>query len=120
MHLDVYREYCLSKPGAWEDLPFGPDILVFKVLNKMFSAMGLDRLPPEVSLKCDPERVPELREAYQGIHTGPYMNKKHWNFIELQSDVPAKLIRELVDHSYALVVAGMKKADRERLAALSG
>ena len=48
------------------------------------------------------------------------MNKKHWNFIELQSDVPAKLIRELVDHSYALVVAGMKKADRERLAALSG
>jgi len=47
------------------------------------------------------------------------MNKKHWNFIELQSDVPAELIRELVDHSYALVVKGMKKADREKLAAFS-
>jgi len=120
MHLDEYRTYCLSKPGAWEDLPFGPDVLVFKVLNKMFSAVGLDSIPPEVSLKCDPERVPELREAYQGIHTGPYMNKKHWNFVELQSDVSAELILELVDHSYAIVVAEMKKADREKLATLSG
>lgn len=119
MHLDIYREYCLSKPGAWEDLPFGPDTLVFKVMNKMFSAAGLDRVPPEASLKCDPERVSELREAYEGIHTGPYMDKRHWNFVDLQSDVPAGLIRELVDHSYALVVAGMKKVDRERLAALS-
>lgn len=120
MHLDEYRTYCLAKPGAWEDQPFGPDTLVFKVLNKMFSAVGLDTIPPEVSLKCDPQRVPELREAYEGIHAGPYMNKKHWNFVELQSDVPKALILELVDHSYALVVAGMKKADRENLAALRG
>ena len=119
MHLDEYRTYCLSKPGAWEDLPFGPDTLVFKVLDKMFSATGLDHFPPEVSLKCDPERIPELREAFQGIHTGPYMNKNHWNFVDLQGDVPADLIRELVDHSYELVVAGMKKADREKIAALS-
>ena len=120
MHLDIYREYCLSKPGAWEDLPFGPATLVFKVLNKMFSAVGLDAIPPEVSLKCDPERVPELRESYEGIHTGPDRNKKLWNFGELQSDVSAELIHELVDHSYALVVAGMKKTDREELASLSG
>ncbi|MCH7639167.1 MAG: MmcQ/YjbR family DNA-binding protein [Bacteroidetes bacterium] len=67
MHLDVYREYCLAKPGAWEDLPFGPDVLVFKVLNKMFSGVGLDRLSPEVSLKCDPERVPELRRLLKYV-----------------------------------------------------
>ncbi len=119
MQLDAYRAYCLSKPGAWEDLPFGPDTLVFKVMNKMFSAVGLDRHPPEVSLKCDPERIPELREAYDGIHTGPYMNTNHWNFVDLQNDVPTELILELVDHSYALVVKGMKKADRDKLTAQS-
>ena len=119
MHLDEYRDYCLSKAGAWEDLPFGPDTLVFKVVKKMFSAVGLESIPVQVSLKCDPERVPELREAYEGIHTGPYMDKKHWNFVDLKSDVPADLIRELVDHSYDLVVAGMTKAERESLTKLT-
>lgn len=115
MQLDVFRTWCLAKPGALEDQPFGPDVLVFKVMGKMFALVGLDGPPFAAGLKCDPERTLELREAYEGIHPGPYLDKKHWNYVELASDVPGDLIRELVDHSHALVVAGLKKPDRERL-----
>lgn len=117
MHLDDLRDYCLSRPGAWEDLPFGPDTLVFKVRKKMFGIVGLERLPHGIGLKCDPERGLELREHYDGVTTGPYLNGKHWNLVLIQSDVPAALIRDLVDHSYALVIAGMTRKEQAALAA---
>jgi len=28
MDLAEFREYCLTKPGASEEIPFGPDVLV--------------------------------------------------------------------------------------------
>jgi len=116
MYLDDLRRYCLEKPGATEDQPFGPDVLVFKVGGKMFAITNLDKLPAcEVGLKCEPERALELREQYGGIFPGPYLDKKHWNYVALQGDVPAALVRELVDHSYALVVAKLPKRERERL-----
>ncbi len=118
MHLDVLRDYCLAKRGAYEDLPFGPDTLVFKVMGKMFGIVGLERLPYGIGLKCDPERGAELREQYEGVTTGPYLNGKHWNLVLLSSDVPDGLIRELVDHSYALVVAGLTRKARAELDAL--
>ncbi|HYE94878.1 MAG TPA: MmcQ/YjbR family DNA-binding protein [Rubricoccaceae bacterium] len=117
MRLDTLRAYCLAKPGATEDQPFGPDNLVFKVAGKMFAITDLERVPVEVGLKCDPERAVELREAYDGIYPGPYLNKKHWNYVRLGGDVPDALVRELVDHSYDLVVAGLPRAARERLVA---
>jgi predicted DNA-binding protein (MmcQ/YjbR family) len=115
MQLDAVRAWCLSKHGAVEDQPFGPDVLVFKVMGKMFALIGLDGPPFSVGLKCDPERALELREDYDGIHPGPYLDKKHWNYVDLASDVPGEQIRELIDHSYALVVAGLRKRDREQL-----
>lgn len=115
MHLDEFRNICLGFPSVWEDLPFGPDTLVFKVGKKMFCAIGLDSIEPSAGLKCDPDRSLELREQYEGITTGPYLNKKHWNYVRLQSDVPDSLIGELARHSYNLVVAGMTKTARGSL-----
>ena len=116
MHLDDLRHYCLEKPGATEDQPFGPNVLVFKVMGKMFGLAGLEKLPAcDVGLKCDPERALALREAYDGIAPGPYLDKKHWNYVALQSDVPNAEICALVDHSYDLVVAGLPKRERERV-----
>ena len=117
MHLDAFRDHCLAQRGATEDLPFGPDTLVFKVMGKMFALIGLGGPPYAAGLKCDPERALELREQYEGVYPGPYLNKTHWNYVDLGGEVPAELIRELVDHSYALVVAGLKKADRAQLEA---
>jgi len=115
MHLDAFRDHCLALPGVAETLPFGPDTLVFKVGGKVFALMGLETEPPFVNLKCDPERSADLRERYEDVTPGWHMNKTHWNSVGLQGDVPADVIRDLADHSYALVVARLPAAVRAGL-----
>ncbi|WP_149276594.1 MmcQ/YjbR family DNA-binding protein [Pareuzebyella sediminis] len=118
MNIEAFREYCLSKKGVSEELPFGPDTLVFKVMGKMFALSGLERHPPQVNLKCDPDRAISLREEYDGaIIPGYHMSKVHWNTLMLE-ELPPKLIIELTDHSYALVVAKLTKKMRSELEAL--
>ena len=78
MNIEEIREYCLAKPGVTEGFPFGEDVLVFKVMNKMFALTGLEGDPPYVNLKCDPERAINLREPYEDIRPGYYMNKVIW------------------------------------------
>ncbi|MGB5361942.1 MAG: MmcQ/YjbR family DNA-binding protein [Aureibaculum sp.] len=114
MHIEAFREYCLNKKHVTEEFPFDEQTLVFKVMGKMFALSGLERIPHEINLKCDPERSIELREAYDGlIYSGYHMSKLHWNTIVIESGVPDSLIRELIDHSYDLVVKGLPKKLRE-------
>jgi predicted DNA-binding protein (MmcQ/YjbR family) len=108
MNIETLREYCLSKPGAEETLPFGPDTLVFKVNGKVFLLAGLDSDPLQFNVKCDPDKAIELREEYLSVLPGYHMNKKHWNTVVVDGSVPAKQLREWIDHSYELV-AGKKK-----------
>lgn len=114
MNIESYRTYCISKPGVTEELPFGPDTLVFKVMNKMFSACDIEKFE-SINLKCDPERAIDLRERYAGIIPGYHMNKKHWNTVMCDGSVSDSLIIELIDHSYDLVVSSLPKKDREAL-----
>lgn len=118
MYLDEFRDYCLRKPGVTESTPFGPDTLVFKVMNKMFAVTGLDVFE-YVNLKCDPERAVELREEWEGIKPGWHMNKQHWNSVFVDGSVPDKMILELTDHSYDLIVASLPKKVKEELKQLS-
>lgn len=108
MNIETLREYCLSKPGAEETLPFGPDTLVYKVNGKMFLLTGLDQDPLSFNVKCDPAKAIELREQHPCVQPGYHMNKKHWNTIIVDGSVPARQLREWIDDSYALV-AGSKK-----------
>src|SRR6476659_1727638 len=109
MDLADFREYCLRKPGASEETPFGPDVLVFKVGGKIFALASLDEVPPRVNLKCDPERALDLRDRYEEVQPGYHMNKKHWNTIELGGRIPDPELRSLIDHSYQLVVSTRPK-----------
>jgi len=115
MNIETFREYCLSKPAATEDAPFGPDNIVFKVGGKMFALAALDEVPPAVNLKCDPDLGLELRDRYEQVRPGYHMNKKHWNTVELDGVIPEKEIRKMVDHSYDLVVRSLPKVRREKL-----
>lgn len=109
MDIEETRIYCLSRKGVTEEFPFGPETLVFKVMGKMFALIGLGNVPFQISLKCDPERVPELREEHDGLIIGAYhMNKKHWNALLVQS-LPPALVRDLIDHSYDMVAKGLPK-----------
>ena len=115
MNIEDFRSYCLSKKGVTESFPFDEHTLVFKVMGKMFALTGLERLPAQVNLKCDPDYALELREKYDGaIIPGFHMNKVHWNTITLDG-VPPKLIIHLVNHSYDLVVSKLTKKIRDEL-----
>ncbi|TXB68965.1 MmcQ/YjbR family DNA-binding protein [Phaeodactylibacter luteus] len=109
MDIESFRAYCLEKPGVTEDLPFGPDTLVFKVMGKMFALTGLDEAEFRANLKCDPDRAVELREQYPQIRPGWHMNKKHWNTVVFEDGLPERLLRELIDHSYELVASKLPK-----------
>ena len=103
MNIEELREMCLSKKGSNEYFPFDEHTLTFKVLDKVFAITSLNEESTRVNLKCDPEYAIELREQYNGIIPGYHMNKKHWNTISIEDDVPDNLINELIEHSYQLV-----------------
>lgn len=117
MDLERLREFCLMKPGVTEDFPFGEKVLVFKVRGKMVLLMNLEAEPVSVNMKCDPTRAQVLRADYEAVLPGYHMNKRHWNTVLVEGDVPDALLLELVDHSYERVVAGLPRRTREELAA---
>ena len=113
MNISDFQEYCLAKKGAIESFPFDEKTLVFKVI-KMFALTDIEGFK-SVNLKCNHERAIELRETYQGIKPGFHMNKTHWNTVSIDSDVPEKLILELIDHSYDLIVNSLTKKQKNEL-----
>ena len=115
MNIEQFRDYCLSKKGVTESFPFDESTLVFKVLDKMFALTGLNAEEASANLKCEPSRALELREQYDAVRPGYHMNKKHWNTVLLESDVSDGLLKELIEHSYELVVKKMRKKDRALL-----
>ena len=114
MNAEEFLEYCSIKRGVEDCFPFGPNTLVFKVGSKIFALAAIDNFV-SINLKCDPERSIELRETYQGVQPGYHMNKKHWNTIKVDSDVPHKLIEELINHSYELVFNTLPKRIKDGL-----
>jgi predicted DNA-binding protein (MmcQ/YjbR family) len=115
LNAEDIRKYCLLKRSATESLPFGPDTLVFKVGGKIFLLLGLDEEPLQFNAKCDPEKALSFRALYHAVLPGYHMNKKHWNTIICDGSVPAKLLRELIDHSYDLVFGSLPAAVRRAM-----
>jgi predicted DNA-binding protein (MmcQ/YjbR family) len=102
MDIVLLREYCISKEGVTESLPFGDDTLVFKKRDKIFALANLSG-ELSLNLKCDPAYALELRERYPAVIPGYHMNKKHWNTILLDGTVPDKEVFSWIDHSYELI-----------------
>lgn len=115
MNLEEVVISCSSLKAVTEHFPFDAKTLVYKVKGKMFALIDVES-PRSINLKCDPEYAIELRERYQGIEPGYHMSKKHWNTITFQEDVNDELVRELIVHSYELVVKGLSKKLRDELA----
>jgi predicted DNA-binding protein (MmcQ/YjbR family) len=114
MHIEAYRKYCLSKKGVTEEFPFGKEVLVYKVIGKMFALTDIDTFE-SINLKVDPEIGQELKEKYSSVLPGYHMNKKHWITVLMDGSLPDKLICQWIDHSYDLVSASLPKRDREML-----
>jgi predicted DNA-binding protein (MmcQ/YjbR family) len=112
------RDYLLAKHKTFEYFPFGPDIAVFKVVEKMFATLARGHVTealPEgdrydwLNLKCDPHEAQILRDIFPAIIPGYHMNKEHWNTVILDGTVPEGEIQRMIDNSYQLVVASLPK-----------
>jgi predicted DNA-binding protein (MmcQ/YjbR family) len=111
----MLRDYCAARPGVTEEFPFDATTLVFKVMGKMFALADVDALPLTVNLKCDPDLAVELRERYPAVQPGYHMNKTHWNTVELDGSLSEDTVKQMIDHSYELVVRGLTRKQQERL-----
>lgn len=125
MDAAALRRICLGFPGAFEDYPFGPDTAVFKVRAavpggarheaKMFALSALDPADLVVSLKCEPALAEQLRAAHPEITGAWHLNKRHWNGVRLDVSLPDSMVRDMVEDSYDLVVAGLSRRQQEQL-----
>ncbi|MGV9252554.1 MmcQ/YjbR family DNA-binding protein [Streptomyces sp. NPDC003697] len=116
MSPEELRALCLSFGAAVEDFPFDAQTSAFKVGGRLFALTNLGARPLKVNLKCDPEDAVRLRAEYEElIVPGWHMNKRHWNTVTVDGTLPDRLVRELVEDSYDLVVAKLPRAERLRL-----
>jgi predicted DNA-binding protein (MmcQ/YjbR family) len=97
------EEYILSLPEARRDYPFGEDVAVYKVQDKMFALISEGKEPVRLSLKCDPQLSQLLREKYEEVMPGYHLNKKHWNTLVLAGQLGWDEVQDLIRHSYYLV-----------------
>ncbi|PCI94848.1 MAG: MmcQ-like protein [Flavobacteriales bacterium] len=114
MNIEQYRDYCIAKKGTTESFPFDATTLVFKVMNKMFALTRVEEFE-FINLKCDPEKAIEFREIYDGVKPGYHMNKQLWNSVYPNEDVPDKLIYQMIDDSYDLIVSSLTKKLQKEL-----
>lgn len=120
MNIEEFRDLCLRVPGVEECMPFGDDVVAFKIMGKMFAYFGLNPKGGRfhADMKCNPERSERLREQYEGIGL-PHTKVLMWNAVELDSDVPDELIAELLQHSVDEVVRAMPRKLRTAYEAFS-
>ncbi|MCL2416979.1 MAG: MmcQ/YjbR family DNA-binding protein [Bacteroidales bacterium] len=112
MNIEELRNHCLAIKNAEECTPFAEDVMVYKIMDKMFAFFLLNPKEGEhfVVMKCAPEKTVELREKYEGVTKGHYTgNNLKWNSVYIQKDVPDKLIVELIEHSVEEVIKQLPK-----------
>jgi predicted DNA-binding protein (MmcQ/YjbR family) len=109
------RKACLAFAGASEEYPFGPQAAVFKVAGKIFAISMLEARPLQVSLKCEPSLAEQLRAAHPAIAPGYHLNKRHWNTVTLDGSLPNRMVHEMLEDSYDLIVSALPRARREEL-----
>jgi predicted DNA-binding protein (MmcQ/YjbR family) len=114
MDLEALRRLLASQPGAMEDQPFGPDVLVYKVCGRMFALVAPDS-PARITLKLEPLHGQLLRAQNASVLPGYHMNKDHWNTVVLDGGVVDDELADWIGESYSLVVERLPRRERERL-----
>ena len=116
MDIEQARLFALSLPSATEDMPFGPDCVVFRVGGKVFMLLQLDAPEPQVAVKLPPEMGMELRERYGAVRPAYHMNKRHWNDIYLEhNELTDQQIEAWIATSYATVRNKLPRRVKEGL-----
>ena len=115
MDKKTVETYILDMPNAVREYPFGEDVAVYKVQDKMFALMSEKKDPVNLSLKCDPLLATTLRERYETVLPGYHLNKKHWNTVYYNGSLSDKQLIAMIDHSYELVLKSLPKKHQEEI-----
>jgi predicted DNA-binding protein (MmcQ/YjbR family) len=115
MNAEFIRAHCLAKKDVTEGFPFGENVLVFKVMQKMFLLLALNENPLQFNIKCNPEKAIELREKHRAIIPGYHMNKSNWNTIIVDGSLQDNFILEQIDNSYMLIIDALPKKLKQNL-----
>ena len=108
MNIEQIREHCLRLPGVTEDMPFGEDVVTFRIEGKIFLCLWLGADNPRFAMKLAPERGEELREKYDAVTPAYHWNKKHWSDI-YYTHIPEEPLKEWINESYTLVKSKLPK-----------
>lgn len=109
------EKYLLSLPKTNKSFPFGEDVAVFKVCNKMFALFGIKDKQINLNLKGLPEDNLAYREIYKCVIAGYHMNKKHWNTVIICDEIPDERIKDMIDESYTLICSKLTKKETHSL-----
>lgn len=111
--LSQLKTSLLAKPFTELSFPFGDDVYVFKVCNKMFALIGFRNDCMMLNLKCDPDESVMLRQIFASITPGYHMDKRHWISVYFDGSVPQGEVERLIDNSFALVVSKLTKKQQQ-------
>lgn len=108
--------YCLNKPGAYADQPFGPDSLVVKVAGHIFAQFGCGKDRDRITLKCSRQWGEFYRRQFPGLVTRGYhcpsVQQPYWNTL-LPEEFPWEELLNLADHAYNQVIGKLTRRERE-------
>jgi predicted DNA-binding protein (MmcQ/YjbR family) len=109
MNVDEVRKYCLAFPGATEKLQWD-DALCFKVSEKMFAVLGLDRV--RLTFKCAPQTFAELIER-EDIHPSPYLGRHNWVMLDRLDAIGWRELQLLIRESFEMIATKASKKTRK-------
>lgn len=115
--LEEWRSFLKAMPAANEEMPFGPEFLVYKVEGKMFGVLAWQREPMSMNLKCEPNWAEVLRMEYPAVTAGYHMNKRHWNTVVLDGSIDDGLIKDWIRASYDLIYLALPKKTQAEMRA---
>lgn len=124
MHVQTIKAYCLSKPGAYEDCPFGDVPVCYKLNGKIFAQLYPYEYDYKITLKCTIDAGRFYRMVYpgqvvRGYHCPP-VQQPYWNTVHLNG-FPEEELFSMIDHAYETVFCSFsKKVQKQMLEEISG
>lgn len=117
MKYDWIDSFLLSKAGVTKDFQKDWNWIRYQLGGKLFAAVCLDDNdnPHYITLKLEPSEGEFLRQQYDDIIPGYYMNKVHWNSVKADGNVPDDLLKDLLDKSYQLILKNFSRKKQKEI-----
>lgn len=109
MDIEQVRNYCMSRPYATEDMPFGPEYVVFRIGSQIFCCFALV-LGNLVQLKWNPDEFDEVIDEYYYVRKAWHWRKRQMIQVDLdETPIPDSVVKNIIDRAYLYVRVRLPK-----------